>query len=80
MLANFGHPDASKAVQNLGITILSLLYGEKDFGKTQLIALNCGYDTDCTCATAGAIWALSEELLHYLKIGSSKQRYLCVCD
>ncbi|WP_176541445.1 MULTISPECIES: ADP-ribosylglycohydrolase family protein [unclassified Bacillus (in: firmicutes)] len=55
MLENFGHPDASKAVQNLGITILSLLYGEKDFGKTQLIALNCGYDTDCTCATAGAI-------------------------
>ena len=21
----------------------------------ELIALNCGYDTDCTCATAGAI-------------------------
>jgi hypothetical protein len=55
MLERFGDPDASKAVQNLGITILSLLYGEHDFGKTQLIALNCGYDTDCTCATAGAI-------------------------
>lgn len=55
MLERFGHPDASKAVQNLGITWLSLLYGNKDFGLTQLIALNCGYDTDCTCATAGAI-------------------------
>ncbi len=55
MLERFGDPDASKAVQNLGMTILALLYGERDFGKTQMIALNCGYDTDCTCATAGAI-------------------------
>jgi hypothetical protein len=55
MLEHFGDPDASKAVQNLGITILALLYGGGNFGRTQLIALNCGYDTDCTCATAGAI-------------------------
>src|SRR5690606_2726556 len=55
MLEKFGHPDASKAVQNLGLTVMALMYGEKDFGRTQLIALNSGYDTDCTCATAGAI-------------------------
>jgi hypothetical protein len=55
MLRRFGDPDASKAVQNLGITILALLYGAGDFGRTQLVALNCGYDTDCTCATAGAL-------------------------
>ncbi len=55
VLMRFGDPDASKAVQNLGFTVLALLYGERDFGRTQLIALNCGYDTDCTCATAGAI-------------------------
>ncbi|TDF95551.1 ADP-ribosylglycohydrolase family protein [Paenibacillus piri] len=55
MLEQFGHPDASKAVQNIGITVLALLFGEGDFAQTQLIALNCGYDTDCTCATAGAI-------------------------
>jgi len=58
MLARFGDPDASKAVQNLGLTILALLYGEKDFGETQMIALNSGYDTDCTCATAGAVLGL----------------------
>ncbi len=55
LLMRFGDPDASKAVQNLGFTVLALLYGERDFGRTQLLALNCGYDTDCTCATAGAI-------------------------
>ena len=40
---------------NIPLTVLSLVYGEGDFGKTMLIALNSGYDTDCTCATAGAI-------------------------
>lgn len=55
MLEHFGHPDASKAVQNIGLTILALLYGDGDFSQTQLISLNCGYDTDCTCATAGAL-------------------------
>lgn len=55
MLERLGHPDASWAVQNLGITMLALLYGGGDFGATQLISLNCGYDTDCTCASAGAI-------------------------
>lgn len=55
LLERCGHPDASWAVQNLGITILALVYGGGDFGATQLIGLNCGYDTDCTCASAGAI-------------------------
>ncbi|MCR8636847.1 ADP-ribosylglycohydrolase family protein [Paenibacillus radicis (ex Xue et al. 2023)] len=58
MLEQFGHPDASKAVQNIGITVLALLYGEGDFAQTQMISLNCGYDTDCTCATAGAIFGI----------------------
>ncbi|NOU98396.1 hypothetical protein GC093_35020 [Paenibacillus sp. LMG 31456] len=58
LLEQFGHPDASKAVQNIGITMLALLFGEGDFAQTQMISLNCGYDTDCTCATAGAIFGI----------------------
>ncbi|MBP1995097.1 ADP-ribosylglycohydrolase family protein [Paenibacillus eucommiae] len=55
MTKRFGSADASYSVINLGITILALLYGESDFTNTMLIAVNCGYDTDCTAATAGAI-------------------------
>lgn len=55
ILRYFGHPDFTSVFQNIGFTLLALLWGEYDFGKTMLIAINSGYDTDCTCATAGAI-------------------------
>lgn len=55
LVGRFGSCDASYSVINVGITILALLYGAGDFTETMLIAVNCGYDTDCTAATAGAI-------------------------
>ena len=42
----------------MGITLLALLKGEGDMIKTGMLALNCGFDTDCTCATTGAILGL----------------------
>lgn len=44
-----------EAPSNIGLIVLSLLYGEKDFGKTICLAVNCGEDTDCTAATAGSL-------------------------
>lgn len=43
------------APSNIGIMIIGWLYGEDDFGKSLCISNNCGEDTDCTCATLGAI-------------------------
>lgn len=42
------------AVPNHGFTIVGWLYGA-DFGDQLLKAVNCGWDTDCTCASAGAV-------------------------
>jgi len=42
------------APANLGFVVLGLLYGEGDFKKSMLTAVNCGDDTDCTAATVGA--------------------------
>ncbi|NLU43180.1 MAG: hypothetical protein GXX08_13385 [Firmicutes bacterium] len=39
---------------NLGFQTIGLLYGQ-DFGDAICKAVNCGYDTDCTGATVGAI-------------------------
>ncbi|MBW7895493.1 MAG: ADP-ribosylglycohydrolase family protein [Opitutaceae bacterium] len=55
ILARYGHPDATHVLQNVGFTVLGLLAGQGDFGRTMAITLNCGYDADCTAASAGAI-------------------------
>ncbi len=60
VIRDYGHPDCTNMYQNIGITLLSLYFGAGDFLKTVMIALNCGYDTDCTCATAGAIMGIIE--------------------
>lgn len=43
-----------EAPSNVAYAVIGLLYGEGDFKKSVLIAINCGDDTDCTAATAGA--------------------------
>jgi ADP-ribosylglycohydrolase len=55
ILLYYGHPDFTNSVQNIGFIVLALLYGENNMEKTIHIALRCGYDTDCTCASAAAI-------------------------
>lgn len=54
ILERHGSSNFTDAPQNIAFTILGWLYGE-DFGDAILKAVNCGYDTDCTGATLGAI-------------------------
>lgn len=58
LLFKYGHPDCTNLYQNIGITLISLLKNDLDIIKTGMDALNCGFDTDCTCATAGAVIGL----------------------
>jgi len=51
----YGHPDCTYAPQNLGIIVMALLYGEKDFDRTLTIAVNSAWDVDCTCSTTAAL-------------------------
>lgn len=50
-------PIAQYSPVNLGFQTIGLLYGN-DFGDAICKAVNCGYDTDCTGATVGAIWGI----------------------
>lgn len=43
-----------EAPSNVAYTVIGLLYGEGDFKKSMIAAINCGDDTDCTAATLGA--------------------------
>ena len=47
--------EESSAVVNGGAVLIGLLYGDKDFGKTVVTAMHCGWDSDCNPATAGGI-------------------------
>lgn len=40
---------------NVAFALLGILYGEGDFKKSMILAINCGDDTDCTGATVGSI-------------------------
>ncbi len=50
----FGGIQPCNAVPNHGFMMLGWLYG-RDFGDRLCQAVNCGYDTDCTGATLGAL-------------------------
>lgn len=54
LLARHGNDNFTHTPLNVGLTIWALLYGEGDFEKSILLAVNGGYDTDCTAATVGA--------------------------
>lgn len=43
-----------EAPSNVTYSVIGLLYGEGDFKKSMITAINCGDDTDCTAATVGA--------------------------
>jgi ADP-ribosylglycohydrolase len=55
LCADFAHAtDFTYVPINLGFLVLGLLYGET-FDEALCLAVNCGYDTDCTGASLGSI-------------------------
>ena len=55
ILVDYSQPaDFTYVLCNVGFILLGMLYG-KGFGESICMANNCGYDTDCTAATLGAL-------------------------
>jgi ADP-ribosylglycohydrolase len=55
---NFGYdkyPGNCHIIPNAAVMILSMLYGQGDYSKTQTICNMCGWDTDCNAGNVGAI-------------------------
>lgn len=55
LVRRHGHRDGSKVQINTALTLLALLHGNGNIKNTIVIAANCGWDADCTAATAGAL-------------------------
>ena len=47
-----------EAPSNVAYAVIGMLYGEGDFKKSMITAINCGDDTDCTAATVGATFGI----------------------
>ena len=47
-----------EAPSNVSYAVLGLLWGEGDFKKSMIYAINCGDDTDCTGATVGSVMGI----------------------
>lgn len=59
LLAKHGNDNFTHTPLNVALTIWALLYGKGDFEQSILLAVNGGYDTDCTAATVGATIGLA---------------------
>ncbi|MCC7209184.1 MAG: ADP-ribosylglycohydrolase family protein [Anaerolineae bacterium] len=58
LAAHYGYDKyrgACHVVPNHGVMLLSLLYGEGDFCRTQTIVNTCGWDTDCNAGNVGCL-------------------------
>lgn len=52
----YGSRDSTDALMNLAIVFLALLKGKNDFKEMMNLCVCCGWDVDCTAATAGALF------------------------
>lgn len=82
VLNRYSHPDFTNVVQNMGFILISLLWGEGDMRNTVNIALKCGYDTDCTCASAASVVGI---IYGYENLGTDitsliKDKFICGID
>jgi ADP-ribosylglycohydrolase len=60
MLLNYQrHPNFTDCVMNLAVVVYALLWGQGDFIRTILLAVNFGRDTDCTGASCGAFLGIA---------------------
>ena len=51
-------PKGYDVPSNIGLILLALVYGEGDFERSLLLAVNAGEDTDCTAATLGGLFGI----------------------
>lgn len=55
ILKHFQSDNFTDVVMNIPFVILALIMGRGDFASSVCLAANCGFDTDCTAATTGAM-------------------------
>ena len=56
VVRKYGDCDGTKALINNAFAMMALFRGGNDFREIMRLCIQCGWDVDCSCATAGALW------------------------
>lgn len=82
IVRKYGDADGTKALINNAFAMMALFKGGNDFKEIMRLCIQIGWDVDCSCATAGALWgaihgskAFPQEFLD--KMGKT---LICACD
>ena len=82
IVRKYGDADGTKALINNAFAMMALFRGGNDFKEIMRLCIQIGWDVDCSCATAGALWgaihgskAFPKEFLD--KMGKT---LICACD
>ncbi|NMA43210.1 MAG: ADP-ribosylglycohydrolase family protein [Oligosphaeraceae bacterium] len=82
IVRKYGDSDSTKALINNAFAMMALFRGGNDFKEIMRLCVQNGWDVDCSCATAGALWgalhgsqAFPKEWLE--KMGKT---LICACD
>ncbi len=58
IIRDYGHSESAMVHQNIAIITAALVCYSDSFTEAVMAAVNCGFDTDCTGATVGAIMGI----------------------
>lgn len=56
IVRKYGDADGTKALINNAFAMMALFRGGNDFKEIMRLCVQIGWDVDCSCATAGALW------------------------
>ena len=71
IIGKYGHSDCTNSYQNIGLTLLAILKSNYNPLEAGIIALNLGFDTDCTAGNSGSLLGLilgAKKLKEYFDI------------
>ncbi len=51
----YGHYHAVHTINNAALVVMGLMVAQRDYEKSIVLAVRCGWDTDCNGATAGSV-------------------------
>ena len=82
LVRRYGSGDGTNALINNAFAFLALFRGGNDFKEVMRLCVQFGWDVDCSCATAGALWgaAHGSKALPQDWVEKMGKTLICACD